>query len=78
MMFVVLHGYRLNIFPASRGLLRRESETSAKSETSAGLRSLLSCCRRPHLSPKLTGFQNWFLFNVECACPVETAESGNF
>ena len=40
--------------------------------------SLLSCCRQPHLSPKLTGFQNWFLFNVECACPVETAETGNF
>jgi len=49
-----------------------------KSETSAGFRSLLSCCRRPHLSPKLTGCQNWFLFNVECACPVETAETGNF
>ena len=40
--------------------------------------SLLSCCRQPHLSPKRTGFQNWFLFNVECACPVETAETGNF
>ena len=40
--------------------------------------SLLSCCRQPHLSPKLTDFQNWFLFNVECAFPVETAETGNF
>ena len=53
-------------------------EIIGKSETSAGLRSLLSCWRRPHLSPKLTGFQNWFLFNVECAFPVETAETRNF
>ena len=40
--------------------------------------SLLSCCRQPHLSPKLTGFQNWFFFNVEWAFPVQTAETGNF
>ena len=53
-------------------------EIIGKSETSAGLRSLLSCWRRPHLCPKLTGFQNSFLFNVECAFPVETAETGNF
>ena len=35
-------------------------EIIGKSETSAGLRSLLSCWRRPHLSPKLTGFKTGF------------------